>query len=377
VIDEISQYYGQFDFAKFYDAEEDSDKLRVYAGIRLKGAFANINTLASNGTDVADALRQISSDMSNFAAVLVRLEKKLGHSYSITIDEARRRGGLIGKHYCLDANKAAVDLVHFITGSSDPFDIPQQSSADIHRRLECVAVAAVTPKKQKPKTVYHLSAAKKKEFLDIYNAWIDVDTRKHRPRVFPKRGDDLTVQSAMAILNIVLSTMYDSSYGREGYGRRTAAGRSHNYVLTLSDRFVRRPLALQSEEFTTPFIDHWQCVRLKDLGCGELVELDQVLGIVQPAAPYFWRLGVTNTYRRMRPVKLSDLGEIVAAAPPVDMTRGHLMQQDEEKAKRKRKARDDMAEAKSQKKMTVTRLSQAAADGSSCSLPLFGAARDS
>ena len=360
-MDDISKHYNDFDFAKFYDPVKDAAILGRYASFRLKDVYTNLNALAFNGINTADALRQITSDMTNFAAVLLKLEKKLGPSYGNTIDEARRRGGLIGKHYLLDANKAAVDIIQFVTGSSDPFDIPDQTSGDIYRRLECVALAVATPKKQTPKTVYFLSNAKRDQFLDLYNAWINVDIRKHSPRTLPSRYQCLNVQKAMGILNTVLSTMYDSSYTRKGSGRRTKAGRSHNYVLSLTDKFLRMPSAVQPEDYDVikvPFIRRWWGAPLKDLDCSNLVEIDQAYGIVQPAARYFSRQGVESFSKRMRPVKPSDWGEIVAAAPAVDVAQDlfsntpvqqTLMKHEEEKSNGKRKARDDMTEQKRQK----------------------------
>jgi hypothetical protein len=148
-MDELSEYYNHFDFDKFYNPMTDAHILRRYAGFRLKDAYTNINILAFNGINTTDALRQIASDMTNFVAVPVKLEKKLGPSYGNTIDAAWRHGSLIGTHYhdIMDANKAAVGLIQFTTGLADPFDIPKQTSEDIYRRLECVAVAALTPKK--------------------------------------------------------------------------------------------------------------------------------------------------------------------------------------------------------------------------------------
>ncbi len=128
----------------------------------------------------------------------------------------------MGSNYALEANKMAASIALFMTGASDPLKIPQMTSTAIHAALDCFEAESSTKKKL---TRFYVSNEKKKPLLDMYRAWIKLDRRKHKPWAYPSDADDLSVQSAIAILNHVLWTMYDASYSRDGNRKRVGKTR--------------------------------------------------------------------------------------------------------------------------------------------------------
>ncbi len=88
-MESLKLYYRGHDFEAYYDPKKDADLLKKYASIRLKEVYHNINVLATNGTCVSDAVRQIGNDMSKYAAILDRMEVQYGEKYSAAIDTAR------------------------------------------------------------------------------------------------------------------------------------------------------------------------------------------------------------------------------------------------------------------------------------------------
>lgn len=130
----------------------------------------------------------------------------------------------MGTNYTLEANKMAVAIALFITGASDPLKIPQMTSTSIHARLDCFEADSETSTKKKL-TKFYVSSEKKKLLLDMYRGWIKLDRKKHKPWEYPSDDDELSVQSAIAILKHVLSTMYDASYSRDGKRKRVGKTR--------------------------------------------------------------------------------------------------------------------------------------------------------
>jgi hypothetical protein len=222
VMERLKSHYRGHDFDAYYDPKKDAELLKRYASIRLKEVYHNINALAVNGTCVSDAVRQIGNDMSKYSAILDRMEVQYGENYSAAIDTARRLGGVMGPNYTLEANKMAVAIALFITGAPDPLKIPQMTSTSIHARLDCFEAKTSTKKKL---TRFYVSSEKKKLLLDMYREWIKLDRKKHKPWEYPSDGDELSVQSAIAIMNHVLSTMYDTSYSRDGNRKRVGKTR--------------------------------------------------------------------------------------------------------------------------------------------------------
>jgi hypothetical protein len=331
----IANYEGTCDFVRQYGLKISADGLQfacpeydsavtisAYFGMRLVNVFRNCNILARNGVGMVEALMQLRRDTTRLSVALAMLDRHTGGRYASAIDLVRRRGGVTGSNYFLEANERAANICLLVLGAVDPFNLPPQTNVEICRRLECSPVVTQTPKKKKQKTVQHLSRAMNKKLLDLYLSWVNVDKSRHE-----QRRDDtsycrpMQLDKALALLNHVLMVMYDMGYCRSGVEKVVNGVREREYALKRSSFFHRKSApfdVLDRAQSKKPYIDAWLAHPLKDLSIGQLVELNLETEVIQTGAAYARRQGDTTARRSYRPLQLYDIGAVAEEEDEAD-----------------------------------------------------------
>jgi hypothetical protein len=373
---EIADHYGSA-FARQFQLSDDAAKLKPYQNKRRKNAFKNINVLAANGVDFDDAMRRITADSAQYLDLLDTLDQKTGDSMRAATDVARKVGGGMGNNnYVRDANTAARALLVTIVGHGDPFSTKDHRDIDIQQSLGCtVETLADTT------TESCVSSEMHKTILDQYQQWIDIDPERNATSSFPSREQPLIFKKALQVLRHVLETMYDISFQRHG-NRKQFRGVPY-YVLKLvkSKFFANTP----SERIQRkPMVAPWLVAPRDEISDDQMMDIDRTHHIVKPGDAYLKSRGESAPAPRaaMQPLRPEDVLSIdEAPSPPptrsaealmthaeafmkqtaaealmthaAAVTRAasaHVVTQAYEKATRKRKARDNLAEAKRQKK---------------------------